>query len=105
MMERLPIGGGFSLHYMRASDDIYSKDPTVAARAINQCVEKCISIAPEQYMWNYKRFKTLPDGGVRDYKNKQPHESIGEQCSAITRPITQLIRNSISGKKQRRQRR
>ena len=42
MMERLPLGGGFSLHYMRASDDIYDTDSSVAARAINQCVERCI---------------------------------------------------------------
>ena len=105
MMERLPLGQGFSLHYMRASDDMYHSDPAVAARAINQCVEKCINIAPQQYMWNYKRFKTLPDGSTRDYKKKPPHESISEQCSAITRPIVQFFKHSISGSKRRRSQR
>ena len=68
-MQRLPLGKGFNLHYMRASDEIYSSDPAVAARAINRCVEHCIQIAPEQYMWNYKRFRTLHNGGQRDYSD------------------------------------
>ncbi|MFT7260715.1 MAG: KDO2-lipid IV(A) lauroyltransferase, partial [Glaciecola sp.] len=30
-------------------------------RRINQMIEKMILIAPEQYLWMHKRFKTRPD--------------------------------------------
>lgn len=66
-MQRLPKGEGFELHFLRAGDEVYDPDPVVAAAAVNACVERCIEIAPEQYMWNYKRFRHLPDGGRRKY--------------------------------------
>lgn len=38
------------------------------ASRINQTLEKGIRVAPEQYLWQYKRFKTRPDGEKRFYK-------------------------------------
>lgn len=35
---------------------------TVTASWMNQRVEKCIMLAPEQYMWLHRRFKTRPPG-------------------------------------------
>jgi hypothetical protein len=29
---------------------------------MNKIVEKCIMMAPEQYMWLHRRFKTRPEG-------------------------------------------
>jgi KDO2-lipid IV(A) lauroyltransferase len=64
---RRPNGNGFELYFLRAGDDIYDPDPVVAARAVNACVERCVALAPEQYMWNYKRFRHQPDGTRRRY--------------------------------------
>jgi KDO2-lipid IV(A) lauroyltransferase len=104
VMERLSFGQGFRAHYLRAGNDIYDANPAVAAAAINRCVEKCISIAPEQYMWNYKRFQSLPNGRSRSYKIPL-QVSIREQCDAIITPIVKLIKITTSGTKRRRRRR
>lgn len=61
-MERLPRGRGYRLHYLQPEDSIYSEDPIVSSQALNACVERCINIAPAQYMWNYKRFRKVPEG-------------------------------------------
>lgn len=60
--ERLPRGRGFRLHFLPAPADIASDDVTVAVTALNQGVEQCVRIAPEQYQWAYKRFRTRPEG-------------------------------------------
>jgi len=59
--ERLPKGKGYYFHIVEPDDDIHDSDPAVAATALNAAVEKIIRINPEQYMWNYKRFKRRPD--------------------------------------------
>jgi len=64
---RLPKGAGWEIHYLQASDGIDSKDKDIATRAVNASVEQCILACPEQYMWNYKRFRLLPDGTRRNY--------------------------------------
>lgn len=35
-------------------------DAETTARWMNGIVEKCIMLAPEQYMWLHRRFKTRP---------------------------------------------
>ena len=37
-------------------------DAETTARWMNGIVEKCILLAPEQYMWLHRRFKTRPEG-------------------------------------------
>lgn len=64
---RLPKGAGFELHLMEADPDIYSPDLATATAAHNRCYEKMIALAPEQYTWNYKRFKTRPEGEAGIY--------------------------------------
>lgn len=59
--ERLP-GGRYRVHFMPADEDVFSKDPLTALTALNRGVERCIAIAPEQYLWSYKRFKARPEG-------------------------------------------
>jgi len=102
--ERLPLGKGYNLHFMRAGNDIYNADSTIAAGAINRCVEKCINIAPEQYMWSYKRFRTMPGGSVRSYKFSL-REFIGKICNAIISPIVNRSKSRTSGKRRRQRRR
>lgn len=62
---------GFELHFVKPDDDISSKDAVVSATAVNRTVERCINIAPEQYLWSYKRFRLLADGSRRNYNKPE----------------------------------
>lgn len=57
---RLPHGRGFSMRIWPADPHVADADPVVAATAVNHEVERAIALAPAQYMWNYKRFRTAP---------------------------------------------
>ena len=59
--------GGWRAHYLKADELIDSPDGVLAATALNRSVERCIALAPEQYLWSYRRFRELPGGGRRDY--------------------------------------
>jgi len=59
-VERLEKGQGYRMHYLQPHDDLYHEDPIRSATALNRCIERCIAIAPAQYMWNYKRFRKSP---------------------------------------------
>lgn len=60
--QRLSRGQGFHMHVVPAPQDIASADLVTAATALNQGVERCIQLCPEQYQWIYKRFKKRPEG-------------------------------------------
>lgn len=66
-VERLPEGRGYRMHFLPADDTLYDADAVVSATALNQCVERCIAIAPTQYVWNYKRFRKTPPGTASPY--------------------------------------
>jgi Kdo2-lipid IVA lauroyltransferase/acyltransferase len=57
VMERLPHGAGFCLHLLPGSRGIGQPDDVAAATVVNQDVERCIALCPEQYMWSYRRFR------------------------------------------------
>ncbi|MEX0739277.1 MAG: lysophospholipid acyltransferase family protein [Pseudohongiella sp.] len=57
---RLPGGTGFELICMPADADIAHADSSQAAAALNRSVEACVRLAPEQYQWEYKRFRKRP---------------------------------------------
>ncbi len=61
-------GGRFHVHFLRGSPDIHDPDPVVGATAVNRDVERCIEIAPDQYLWSYKRFRVQPPGAPSPYK-------------------------------------
>lgn len=63
--QRIP--GGYRLHYLPASEDIYSDDLQVSLKALNDGVEQCVRMCPEQYQWEYKRFRVRPRGPVDYY--------------------------------------
>ena len=63
------VSGGFQIRYLPASDKIYSEDISESLVALNTGVEKCISYCPEQYQWEYKRFRTHPRELSQVYKN------------------------------------
>ena len=60
--ERLSDNSGYRMHYRPADPEIRSSDMDVSLAAVNRGVESCIEIAPEQYLWCYKRFSIRPDG-------------------------------------------
>jgi len=66
--ERLPRGAGFAVHLERASADAHSEDAAIAARALNEDIERIIRARPEQYLWSYKRFRIRADGEPDPYR-------------------------------------
>lgn len=63
--ERTPTG--WRNHAIKPHDSILDPDPVIAATAVNEAVERCVMIAPEQYLWSYRRYRELPEGGRRSY--------------------------------------
>lgn len=66
-MQRLPDSTGYHLHFFPSKQSLIDTDPQNAASALNHHVEQCIAIAPDQYMWTYKRFKKTPTGIEQRY--------------------------------------
>ena len=64
---RRPDFSGFDLHFTALSQDINSKDLQLSVDTLNKEMERMINIAPEQYLWGYKRFRKL-EGGRNLYK-------------------------------------
>ena len=58
---------GFDLHFTELSADINSKDLQLSVDTLNKEIERMIDVAPEQYLWAYKRFRKL-EGGKNLYK-------------------------------------
>lgn len=56
------VSSGFEIVFVPAPDEIYSADTSIAVSALNAGVERCVRAVPEQYQWEYKRFKKMPDG-------------------------------------------
>jgi KDO2-lipid IV(A) lauroyltransferase len=55
------VQGGFILRYSAARPEVYGEDLRQAAAAVNREVEDCLRHCPEQYQWEYKRFRTRPE--------------------------------------------
>ncbi|WP_407308065.1 lysophospholipid acyltransferase family protein [Acinetobacter sp.] len=58
----------FDIHCTPLSENIFSKALQVSVDQLNQDVEAMINVAPEQYIWSYKRFKKI-EGGENIYLN------------------------------------
>tara|TARA_R110002110_G_scaffold205066_7_gene417068 strand:+ start:202328 stop:203224 length:897 start_codon:yes stop_codon:yes gene_type:complete len=56
--QRVP--GGFVLRYSAAQPEVYAEDVSLSLTAINRGVEACLRQCPEQYQWEYKRFRVRP---------------------------------------------
>lgn len=50
---------GFNVHCSLLSNDILSKDLQASVNSLNQYLENMINVAPEQYIWSYKRFRKV----------------------------------------------
>lgn len=47
----------FTIIFQPAPAAIYDNDENIATTALNQAVERLVDLAPEQYQWEYKRFR------------------------------------------------
>lgn len=59
---RLPDGKGYELIMQPAVENFPLDNELDAAAFMNKVVEKEILMAPDQYMWLHRRFKTRPEG-------------------------------------------
>jgi len=59
--------GGWRLHFVPADDMIYSSDQATSLRAMNAGIESVVAMAPNQYQWEYKRFRARPEGSPPIY--------------------------------------
>lgn len=59
--ERLPNAKGYRLHFRRLESGQYASIEQGVA-ALNEAIVAAIRLAPAQYLWTYKRFKTRPPG-------------------------------------------
>jgi len=65
----LRIPGGFKIIFQEVPEDIFSSDEETALTAMNKAVEDVVALCPEQYQWEYKRFKKTEPGKVGVYTN------------------------------------
>lgn len=60
--------GSYGVVLTPADSDIRNTDPVAAAAALNKSIADCVNDCPEQYQWNYKRFRRQPEGRSNFYK-------------------------------------
>lgn len=58
---------GYEIVLSPALSQFPSSNAILDATRLNKCLEDAIRLKPEQYIWQYKRFKTRPDGEKRFY--------------------------------------
>ena len=66
--KRLPCGRGYVIRYHEVDENIYSKDLTESASAMNRSIESVVRENPGQYQWSYKRFKRQAPGKRSPYQ-------------------------------------
>lgn len=62
------LKSGWDITFLEPEAELLNPDPLIAATAMNQSIERCIAVNPGQYLWSYKRFSLLSEGGRRNYK-------------------------------------
>jgi KDO2-lipid IV(A) lauroyltransferase len=59
---RLPHGKGYEMVILPEEKNMPLDDEAATAARMNQVIERGVLMAPEQYMWLHRRFKTRPAG-------------------------------------------
>ena len=62
-------GLSWRIHFSPIMQDFPSLDPLADTQRVNDLLETAIRVAPEQYLWPHRRFKTRPEGEASLYKN------------------------------------
>ena len=65
--QRLHNAKGYKLHFIQANKKVREGVLLESLTSLNNDIEDCIRLIPEQYQWGYKRFKSRPDGESRFY--------------------------------------
>jgi Kdo2-lipid IVA lauroyltransferase/acyltransferase len=63
-----PEKSGFVMGFCPPDAEVYSDSEQVAVDAMNRTIESIVRQAPEQYQWEYKRFRKRPDGEAKFYR-------------------------------------
>ena len=58
---------GYKVIFREVEPEIYSSDPATSLAAMNKSIENYIKECPEQYQWEYKRFRRRPKGEEEFY--------------------------------------
>lgn len=66
----LPGGRGYEVILLPPLADFPTGDEATDAARMNAVVEECIALAPADYLWTFKRFKTRPPGEPDLYPKK-----------------------------------
>lgn len=66
------VPGGYHLRIESPLDDFPTGDLVRDAGRINAQFAAWVQVAPEQYNWIHRRFKTRPDGGLPPYPARRP---------------------------------
>ena len=53
---------GFVIQFSAPPEEIYAEDMQSALTGLNRAIEQVVNKNPEQYGWEYKRFKRQPEG-------------------------------------------
>ncbi len=61
------VDDGFVLVFRAPPEEIYSEDSLTSLAALNKGVERLVLEAPEQYQWEYKRFKRARKDSGEDF--------------------------------------
>ena len=64
---RLDDGWGYRLNFYPPLENFPGENFVADATRLNAHIEKSVRNNPEQYIWQYKRFKTRPEGEKRFY--------------------------------------
>jgi KDO2-lipid IV(A) lauroyltransferase len=65
---RIAHTGDFQIIFDPVPEDIAADDTLTALTVMNKKIEDCVRRAPEQYQWEYKRFKKQPEGEKKFYQ-------------------------------------
>jgi KDO2-lipid IV(A) lauroyltransferase len=78
-VKRLSAGNGFEVVYRSPHANINSPDQECSVHAVNASIEACVLEIPEQYQWEYKRFRERPTGEPKLYQFKKKAEETYHQ--------------------------
>lgn len=65
--KRLEHSTGFELCFRPVTGNVAAEDIAEALTALNRSIENCVRDCPEQYQWEYKRFRKQPPGLPKPY--------------------------------------
>jgi KDO2-lipid IV(A) lauroyltransferase len=74
--------GRFRLEIQPPLDNFPSGDDLVDATRVNRVIENAVRVAPGQYLWVHRRFKTRPEGEASFYPKKKKRRRSSEVASS-----------------------